>query len=195
MLVQENLPGPEYSIDVLARSDGEVVAVVPRERLRVDSGIAVCGVTKRDAALEEFGRMVAERIHLTGVANVQVKDAASGEPALLEVNPRFPGTMPLTVASGIDMPKLCVGEALGSPIRCGRIAYRPAAMVRMMEETVHGHRGAGRRGDAGRRRADAGGHEPSALRLHRRGHAHPLDVLRREAGRSPRTSPRRSGSG
>ena len=134
MLVQENLPGPEYSIDVLARSDGEVVAVVPRERLRVDSGIAVCGVTKRDAALEEFGRMVAERIHLTGVANVQAKYAATGEPALLEVNPRFPGTMPLTVASGVDMPKLCVGEALGRPIRSGRIAFRPTAMVRMMDE-------------------------------------------------------------
>lgn len=134
MLVQENLPGPEYSLDVLARSDGEVVAVVPRERLRVDSGIAVCGVTKRDLDLEEFGRRVAERIHLTGVANVQVKGAEGGEPALLEVNPRFPGTMPLTVASGVDMPKLCVGEALGRPISTGRIEFRPVAMVRMMEE-------------------------------------------------------------
>ncbi len=134
MLVQENLPGPEYSIDVLARHDGEVVAVVPRERLRVDSGIAVCGVTRHDEALEEFGRIVAERIHLTGVANVQAKYTEAGEPALLEVNPRFPGTMPLTVASGVDMPKLCVGEALGRPIPSGRIPFRPTAMVRMMEE-------------------------------------------------------------
>jgi len=134
LLVQENLPGPEHSLDVLARSDGEVVAVVPRERLRVDSGIAICGVTKRDEALEEFGREVAERIHLTGVANVQVKETEGGEPALLEVNPRFPGTMPLTVASGVDMPKLCVGEALGRPIPSGWIDFKPIGMVRMMEE-------------------------------------------------------------
>ena len=134
LLVQENLPGPEYSLDVLARADGEVVAVVPRERMRVDSGIAICGVTKRDEALEEFGRRVAETIGLTGVANVQVKGAETGEPALLEVNPRFPGTMPLTVASGVDMPKLCVNEALGDPIPPGRIEFRPTGMVRMMDE-------------------------------------------------------------
>ena len=134
MLVQENLPGPEYSLDVLARADGEVVAVVPRERLRVDSGIAVCGTTRRDEALEEFGRRVAERIRLTGVANVQAKFTDGGEPALLEVNPRFPGTMPLTVASGIDMPKLCVREALGTSIPHGRMEFRPVAMVRMMHE-------------------------------------------------------------
>jgi hypothetical protein len=40
LLVQEHLPGPEYSLDVLARADGHVAAVVPRERLKVDSGIA-----------------------------------------------------------------------------------------------------------------------------------------------------------
>ena len=41
LLVQEHLPGIEHSLDVLARSDGKVVAVVPRARLKVDSGIAV----------------------------------------------------------------------------------------------------------------------------------------------------------
>ena len=128
LLVQENLPGPEYSLDVLARADGEVVAVVPRERMRVDSGIAICGVTKRDEALEEFGRRVAETIGLTGVANVQVKGAETGEPALLEVNPRFPGTMPLTVASGVDMPKLCVerGARRADPAPAGSSSARPA---------------------------------------------------------------------
>ena len=112
--MQEHLPGPEYSLDVLARADGHVAAVVPRERMKVDSGIAVTGRTLHDEALEEFGREVAAAIGLTRVANVQVKGAAGGEPALLEVNARFPGTMPLTVASGVDMPGLAIGEALGS---------------------------------------------------------------------------------
>ena len=50
--MQEHLPGPEYSLDVLARADGHVAAVVPRERLKVDSGIAVTGRTLHDEALE-----------------------------------------------------------------------------------------------------------------------------------------------
>src|SRR5215211_4083311 len=38
LIVQELLPGLEYSLDVLAYPDGHVAAVVPRSRLRVDSG-------------------------------------------------------------------------------------------------------------------------------------------------------------
>ena len=91
LLVQEHLPGPEYSLDVLARADGHVVAVVPRERLKVDSGIAVTGRTLHDERSSTFARTVAVLIGLTTVANVQVKVDAAGEPALLEVNARFPG--------------------------------------------------------------------------------------------------------
>jgi carbamoyl-phosphate synthase large subunit len=134
LLVQEHLPGPEHSLDVLARADGHVAAVVPRERLNVDSGIAVTGRTKHDPKLDAFAREVARLIGLTTVANVQVKEDAAGEPALLEVNPRFPGTMPLTVASGVDMPRLAIGEALGTPIPDGPIEFQDIAMVRYFEE-------------------------------------------------------------
>jgi carbamoyl-phosphate synthase large subunit len=134
LLVQELLPGAEYSLDVLAGADGVVRAVVPRERLKVDSGIAVTGRVLRDERLEAIGREVAETIGLTTVANVQVKLATDGEPALLEVNPRFPGTMSLTVASGINMPALAVGEALGAPLPAGPLPFDEVAMVRFLEE-------------------------------------------------------------
>ena len=138
LLVQEHLPGPEYSLDVVARADGRVVAVVPRERLKVDSGIAVTGRTVHDERLEAIARQVAERIGLTSVANVQVKGDVHGVPALLEVNPRFPGTMPLTVASGVNMPALCVAEALGAPMPDGPLPFADLAMVRHLEERFFG---------------------------------------------------------
>jgi carbamoyl-phosphate synthase large subunit len=134
LLVQEHLPGAEFSLDVLARADGHVAGVVPRERLKVDSGIAVTGRTLHDDALEHFARKVAEAIGLTTVANVQVKQDAAGVPALLEVNPRFPGTMPLTIAAGIDMPKLAIGEALGDAIPDGPLPFEDIAMVRYFEQ-------------------------------------------------------------
>lgn len=134
LLVQELLPGAEYSLDVLAREDGHVAGVVPRERLKVDSGIAVTGRTLHDEALERFAREVARLIELTTVANVQVKLDVTGEPALLEVNARFPGTMPLTIAAGIDMPKLAVHEALGTPIPDGPLPFEDIAMVRYFQE-------------------------------------------------------------
>jgi carbamoyl-phosphate synthase large subunit len=134
LLVQEHLPGPEYSLDVLARHDGHVAAVVPRARLKVDSGIAVTGRTLLDPALDRFAREVADAIGLTTVANVQAKVDAAGEPALLEVNARFPGTMPLTVAAGVDMPRLAVMEALGTAIPDGPLPFQEIAMVRYFEE-------------------------------------------------------------
>ena len=136
LLAQELLPGPEYSLDVFASREGEVLAVVPRERLKVDSGIAITGRTSHDEELQEFGAEVARLIGLTTVANVQAKGATEVVPALLEVNPRFPGTMPLTIAAGVDMPRLAVEEALGHELPAGPIPFRDVAMVRHFAEEV-----------------------------------------------------------
>jgi carbamoyl-phosphate synthase large subunit len=136
LLCQELLPGPEYSLDVFATREGEVLAVVPRERLKVDSGIAITGRTSHDEELQQFGAEVARLIGLNTVANVQAKGAAEGVPALLEVNPRFPGTMPLTIAAGVDMPKLAVQEALGQGVPEGPIPFEDVAMVRYFSEHV-----------------------------------------------------------
>lgn len=136
LLCQELLPGPEYSIDVFATREGEVLAAVPRERLKVDSGIAITGRTSHDEELQEFGAAVARLIGLNTVANVQAKGAKEGVPALLEVNPRFPGTMPLTIASGVDMPRLAVDEALGRGVPDGPLDFEDVAMVRYFSEHV-----------------------------------------------------------
>jgi carbamoyl-phosphate synthase large subunit len=130
LIVQEHLPGAEYSLDTFARSDGRVIAVVPRARLKVDSGVTVIGRTVRNQGLETTGRQIAERIGLTSVASIQVKEATDGEPALLEVNPCFLGTMPLTVASGVNMPKLCVDDALGLPLPEDVVPFERLTMIR-----------------------------------------------------------------
>jgi len=133
LLVQEMLPGDEFSVDVLAGLDGNVIAAVPRARLRVDSGVAVAGVTVHDDELVETASAVARAIGLTTVANVQLKRDADGRPALLEVNPRFPGAMPLTVASGVDMPSLTLDAVLGRPVP-DRLDFREVANVRYLED-------------------------------------------------------------
>jgi carbamoyl-phosphate synthase large subunit len=134
MILQELLPGTEHSLDVLAYRDGRIAAVVPRSRLKVDSGIAVTGCTVADPALVEVGRLVAEAIGLTTVANVQVKEDTDGRPRLLEVNPRLPGSMPLTVAAGVNMPALALADVLGRPVP-DHVEFREIAMVRHWQET------------------------------------------------------------
>lgn len=134
-IIQEFLPGSEYSIDVLADRFGNVVASVPRERIRVDSGIAVAARTLHDPELKRFGADVARAIGLRTVANVQVRRDRHRVASLLEVNPRFPGTMSLTVASGVNMPKLALTEVLGGAIP-ERASFQETVMVRTWSDHV-----------------------------------------------------------
>jgi carbamoyl-phosphate synthase large subunit len=132
LIVQEFLPGDEYSVDVLAGPDG-VIAAVPRTRERVDSGVSIAGRTVHDAELESTASGVASAIGLVGVANVQLRRDRNGVPALLEVNPRFPGAMPLTIAAGVDMPSLALDLALGRAVPT-TMPFREIANVRFLED-------------------------------------------------------------
>ena len=132
-IVQEYLPGEEYSIDVLADAAGHVIASVPRVRARVNSGVSVAGRTMHDPALEHFGAAVATVTGLTYIANVQARRDAAGRPALLEVNPRAPGALPLTMASGVDMPRLALDSLRGRPVP-RHVDFHETAMVRFLEE-------------------------------------------------------------
>jgi carbamoyl-phosphate synthase large subunit len=132
-VVQEYLPGAEYSVDVLADASGRVIASVPRVRERIDSGVSVAGRTMHDAELERLGAAVVTLAGLTYVANVQFRRDAAGRAALLEVNPRAPGTLALTVASGVDMPRLALDSLRGMPLPASA-GFREVAMVRYLEE-------------------------------------------------------------
>lgn len=133
LIVQDLLPGEEYSIDVLADANGRVVAAVPRTRARVDSGVAIAGQTVRDSELEETAASVARAIGLVGVANVQLRRGRDGRAMLLEVNPRFPGALPLTIAAGVDIPSLVVDLFLGKALP-EQIDFQEIATVRFLED-------------------------------------------------------------
>ncbi|WP_347754715.1 ATP-grasp domain-containing protein [Agrococcus sp. ProA11] len=132
-IIQENLPGEEFSVDVLMGADGTAIAAVPRLRARVDSGIAIAGRTVHRDELERTAEACAAAAGIVGVCNVQLRYATTGEPALLEINPRFPGSMPLTIAAGVDMPSLAIDLALGRPVP-ERVPFAEIANVRYLED-------------------------------------------------------------
>lgn len=134
MIAQEYLGGTEYSVDVICGLDATVLAAVVRSRLKIDSGIAVAGRTLRNEPLERYAAAVANRLGITFVANIQFREDAHGTPKLMDVNVRFPGTMPLTVASGVDMPRLALDLLFGKPIERASLVPREIAMMRTWQE-------------------------------------------------------------
>lgn len=133
LIIQEHLPGAEFSVDVLADAEGRIIAAVPRSRERVDSGVAIAGRTVKDAALEGAAAAAAQAIGLVGVANVQLRYDTAGVPALLEINPRFPGALPLTIAAGVDMPSLALDLFLGVTLP-EHLDFAELATVRFLED-------------------------------------------------------------
>ena len=111
-VVQEFLTGTEYTIDVLADFTGRIISVVPRERMVVRAGVSDRGQTFRHSGLINLAIKAAEALELRGAANIQVK--LDGDDAVIfEVNPRFSGGIPLTIAAGADFPEWLIEMCLG----------------------------------------------------------------------------------
>lgn len=127
-MIQQYLPGTEYSVDVL-RLGGVILAAVPRERLKVDSGVAVAARTVRALDVEAAARYAANAIDLHGVANVQLRRDTSGVPRLMEINARFPGTMSITIAAGADLPNAWLDHTLTGTVPPA-MSHQEVAMVR-----------------------------------------------------------------
>jgi len=63
-----------------------------------------------------LSRRLLESLQWRGVAMVEWKcDPRSGRPLLLEINPRFWGSLALAVRAGVDFPRLYANAALGKP--------------------------------------------------------------------------------
>ncbi len=112
-VVQEYLPGREFTIDLLTDFNGKVISVVPRERLVIRSGVTDRGQTWNHPPMIRLAVKVARVLEIRGPANIQVK-LHNARATLFEVNPRFSGGIPLTIAAGADFPQWLI------EMRCGR---------------------------------------------------------------------------
>ncbi len=132
-LIQEYLPGKEYSVDVYLNEKNHAIASVVRERVKIYGGVAVVSKTIEMPELSSKAARIAEHLKLRYAVNVQFKLNEHGKPCLLEINPRFPGTASLTVAAGVNMPEMCIHEAMGHKLK-PYYSYEEIAMVRYWQE-------------------------------------------------------------
>ena len=121
ILVQERLPrdGRGLGASFLMGGRQKVLASFVHERLR-EYPVTGGPSTLRQSIVHEEVRDCAERLlrsfQFRGVAMVEFKiDSRDGVPKLLEVNPRFWGSLALAVDSGVNFPYLLTLAALDIP--------------------------------------------------------------------------------
>ncbi len=119
-VVQEYLDGPEFTIDVVCNLAGEPLAIVPRERVVIRAGVSDRGRTVRNPVLIDLAARVCRALHFVGPLNIQCRipsaPRAGGRPVVFEINARFSGGIPLTIAAGADVPAMLVDLALDRPV-------------------------------------------------------------------------------
>jgi len=134
-IVQTRLSGKEFTVDALVDRNGRLAGAAPRWRLETKAGISTKGRTFEDDQLvDDVGRLLAA-VGLRGPANIQGFVGSDGRATFVEVNPRFSGGLPLSMAAGADLVGEYVGGILGEHVRPDRLAFRPGVtMLRHFEE-------------------------------------------------------------
>lgn len=113
LLIQEFLPGAEFTIDCFSDRHGQLRFHGPRTRSRIKAGISVHTRPTRQFA-EEFAQW-AEQINQTlkprGAWFFQAKQAIDGQPKLLEVAARLAGSSALFRIKGVNFALLSCFDA------------------------------------------------------------------------------------
>lgn len=119
LIGQRRVLGPGLGVFLL-RWNGQILATFAHRRIREkppSGGVSVCceSVWPPDALVSQSSRLL-HRLDWNGVAMVEFKhDLATGRDVLLEVNPRFWGSLQLAIDTGIDFPWLLLQAVLGRP--------------------------------------------------------------------------------
>lgn len=118
-IVQAGVPGHDYCVTTLF-NQGSLVASMTYRNIRAFPKETGAGALRETVPFEE-AEAAAEKLlsHLNwhGIAELDFRKAEGTAPYLIEVNPRFFGGLPQSVASNVDYPQLLFRIACGEDVQ------------------------------------------------------------------------------
>ena len=147
-LVQELILGTGYGFFSLFNEDSEPLAFFCHKRIReypITGGPSTYCTSIYNPKIIDYGLKILREIKWYGVAMVEFrKDCRDGEFKLMEINPRFWGSLPLAIASGVDFPYLLCRMVIGenvelnkyeTGIKCRFLMRDLSALIQALKET------------------------------------------------------------
>lgn len=120
LIIQEYIPGEGFGFFALY-NQGELRAFFMHHRIReypFTGGPSTTAESVYDPKLKELGVKLLDALKWHGVAMVEFKkDARDGKFTLMEINPKFWGSLDLAIVSGVDFPYLTVKMAIDGDIQ------------------------------------------------------------------------------
>jgi carbamoyl-phosphate synthase large subunit len=136
-VIQQALPGLEFSIDCLGDLDGRPLGAVPRAMIQAKGGEQIKGETLDDPQLVELGAATVKALGLAGPSTVQCFREDGRVLGITDINTRFGGAFPLPQAAGAAYPETIVAIAAGETPRPRLGAHRSGVvMTRFLDQTL-----------------------------------------------------------
>ncbi|MDH3610449.1 MAG: ATP-grasp domain-containing protein [Nitrosopumilus sp.] len=132
-VIMEYLEGTEFSVYGISDLKGNPLVSVANKR------ITAVGESKKaqiidDKEILKTANEIAKKIKLQGPWNVQIMKTKNG-PKLIEVNPRFSGSLSLSIASGLDLVEISMKVFKNEKIEPNEFEYeKDLIMTRYNEE-------------------------------------------------------------
>jgi len=117
-VIQEYVAGAKHSVCMLYNR-GKLRAKFTFKFLRefpIEGGTAVLRTSVRNDAMEQIAHQVLERLEWHGIAEAEFTLTEDRGPVLMEINPRFWGSLYQGVASGVDFPYLLYRMAVDGDV-------------------------------------------------------------------------------
>lgn len=115
-VIQEKIIGDGYGVGLLAK-EGKVLASFCHRRVReypLSGGPSAVCESVRDERLAGYASSMARELQWTGVMMAEFKKG--DDYRLIEVNPRFWGSLPLATLAGVNFPDLLCRMAMGEEV-------------------------------------------------------------------------------
>ncbi|MEB3101829.1 carboxylate--amine ligase [Ferviditalea candida] len=120
-IIQEFIPaGPKFDISLCYNGEHECIASFAQKHLRnypIDRGPSTVYESVYEPRLIEYAQRLMKHLPWHGVIDAEFMiDPRSGEPKLLEINPRFCNALHLSIRCGVDFPWILCQSLLGNEV-------------------------------------------------------------------------------
>ncbi len=118
VIIQKIVHGSEVNVCAIGDGKGNTIGAVPMSKQYVtDKGKAWAGISLDDPHLLDMADRIIKGTRWPGGLELEIIKTADNDYYLIEINPRFPAWVYLTVACGQNQPEALVKLALGKSVK------------------------------------------------------------------------------
>ncbi len=118
-IVQRYISGAGYGVSAVFDNNGEPIEIFCHKRLReypVTGGPSCFCESVWNDRLVDYAIRLLKNLNWRGLAMVEFKGDPEGDVSLMEINPRFWGSLPLSIEAGCDIPYALYRAANGETV-------------------------------------------------------------------------------